>query len=388
MNILYYCWDEYTSKDIIDIFERKGYKVDIFDAPCADKLRDETFMEMLRCRLKSTFYDCIFTFNFWPIISKVANELGIKYVSWNFDSPFLPMYSKAILNSCNYVFGFDRIDIAKIKNYGAKNVYHLPLAVNMNKVNKLLGKPISKTDYKYDVTFVGKLYNDEYNFYDQIKNMPEYYRGFFDGIINAQMNIYGYDLASDIITEAFAPVLHTFASFNQDEELFLSDIDFFVQMLQKKITVVERPDILAMIADAGFYVNHFAWKKAEKLKNVKYRGSLDYDKEMPRVFRESKINLNITLRTILSGIPLRCMDIMGAGGFLLSNYQPELAEYFVDGQEVVMYSSRADLLDKIDYYLSHDEERIEIATNGRSKIENNFSYDILLDEIFKTAGLL
>jgi hypothetical protein len=42
---------------------------------------------------------------------------------------------------------------------------------------------------------------------------------------------------------------------------------------------------------------------------------------------------------------------MAAGGFLLSNYQPELAELFRDGEEVVMYTSMDDLKEKAGYYL-------------------------------------
>ena len=79
------------------------------------------------------------------------------------------------------------------------------------------------------------------------------------------------------------------------------------------------------------------------------------------------------------------MDIMGAGGFLLSNYQPELAEYFVDGKEMVMYTGRQDLLDKVTYYLNNDEERISIAINGQKKIDKEYSYDIMLDKIFNIA---
>lgn len=52
-------------------------------------------------------------------------------------------------------------------------------------------------------------------------------------------------------------------------------------------------------------------------------GAVDYYEVMPHVFKQSKINLNITLRSIQSGMPLRAWDIMGAGGFLLSNYQAD-----------------------------------------------------------------
>jgi spore maturation protein CgeB len=79
------------------------------------------------------------------------------------------------------------------------------------------------------------------------------------------------------------------------------------------------------------------------------------------------------------------MDIMGAGGFLLSNYQQELAEYFEVGKELVLYDSREDLMQKIDYYLCHEEERQEIARCGQRKIEENFSYRKVLPRIFSVA---
>ena len=90
------------------------------------------------------------------------------------------------------------------------------------------------------------------------------------------------------------------------------------------------------------------------------------------IFHNSKINLNITSKTITSGIPQRIFDILSCGGFCLTNYQPEIAEYFDDGKELVMYTDMADLLAKVDYYLSHDEERKQIAANGRQKIEEEY----------------
>ena len=101
------------------------------------------------------------------------------------------------------------------------------------------------------------------------------------------------------------------------------------------------------------------------------------------VFRRSKINLNITLRSILSGVPLRVVDIMAAGGFLITNYQEEIAEYFVDGQDLVIAYTPEDMLDKTAYYLVHEDERKEIALNGQRKVLENFAYTRLLPEILK-----
>ena len=110
-------------------------------------------------------------------------------------------------------------------------------------------------------------------------------------------------------------------------------------------------------------------------------GVADYYSEMPYVFSHSKINLNITLKSIHSGIPLRCMDIMGNGGFLISNFQEDFLDYFVPDEDFVYYTDADDLLNKIDYYLSHEKERKEIAENGHQKVKKNHSFEKCFSDI-------
>lgn len=88
---------------------------------------------------------------------------------------------------------------------------------------------------------------------------------------------------------------------------------------------------------------------------------------MPVMFANSRINLNITLN-IKTAIPLRALDIMGAGGFLLTNYCPELSEYMVDGTEFVSYSLMQGIAWKKRYIMvQHEELRKRIADSGRKK---------------------
>ena len=63
--------------------------------------------------------------------------------------------------------------------------------------------------------------------------------------------------------------------------------------------------------------------KISGMDKVEVCGPVDYVKEMPYVFKNTKINLNMTLRSIWTGIPLRAIDVMGCGGFLLTNYQAD-----------------------------------------------------------------
>ena len=96
------------------------------------------------------------------------------------------------------------------------------------------------------------------------------------------------------------------------------------------------------------------------------------------------INLNITSRTIESGIPQRVFDILACGGFCLTNYQPEIAELFEDGKELVMYTDIEDLLQKVEYYLIHEEERAQIAKAGYEKVRNCFSVKDRIAELINS----
>ena len=117
-------------------------------------------------------------------------------------------------------------------------------------------------------------------------------------------------------------------------------------------------------------------------------GTVNYMNEMPLIFSLSKININMTIRSITSGIPLRCMDILGAGGFLFSNYQPELEEYFVPEREWVSFQEAEEMLDKAAFYLQHDELRDRIAENGFQKVKREFTYDKALEKMLGTVRKL
>ena len=121
---------------------------------------------------------------------------------------------------------------------------------------------------------------------------------------------------------------------------------------------------------------------------IQNMGTVDYCLEMPYVFHYSKINLNITLKSIRSGIPLRAIDIMSAGGFLLTNFQSDFLEHFVPEEDFVYYTDLNDLNDKIQFYLEHDEERSRIAKNGQKKIRRYHSFVKHFQEMFRLCGMI
>ena len=86
---------------------------------------------------------------------------------------------------------------------------------------------------------------------------------------------------------------------------------------------------------------------------------------MPEVFANSKVNLNISLKAIRTGIPLRVIDVMGCGGFVLSNYQEEILEYMHPGVDCEVY----------EFYLKNEKIREKIAQNGLELVRRDFTFE-------------
>jgi len=105
--------------------------------------------------------------------------------------------------------------------------------------------------------------------------------------------------------------------------------------------------------------------------------------EAARIYADSKISFNIALN---DDINMRCFEVTGAGGFLLTNRIASLEELFVDGKEVVMYDSIDDAVEKAKYYLAHDSEREKIALAGYERAMKDHTIDARCDVILKSIN--
>ncbi|MCI8495314.1 MAG: glycosyltransferase [Lachnospiraceae bacterium] len=386
MRILYYTWFENSQEDMEETLLLLGYEVVKCSIPFQDYENDEMFRQQLSEVVENYGCDCIFSFNFFPIIAQIAQKFQLKYISWVYDNPHWTLYSPSVKSDYNYIFVFDQAQYFRLQELQLSHMYHFPLAVNTRRLCGLLGTPesgvSSGTESMLEVSFVGSLY--ENNLYDQIQYLPEYLKGYLEGVMRAQQKIYGYNFVEELLTRDVIEQMNAYISMELPKGYLVRKREQYAAMLNGKITCNERIALLECLSQNSALTLYTA-SDMTKVPNAKAGGTVNYTQEMPKIFRNSKINLNITLRSIQSGIPLRALDIMGAGGFLLSNYQPELAEQFEDGKELALYGSVEELQDKVTYYLSHDRERQEIAYHGFQKVQKLFSYETQVRKMMEFA---
>ncbi len=386
MRILFMEWKSLGQTDLSEEFRRRGWEVRYYPFPReTDNTRlNDKLCEKLIQRIASERYDFVFSFNYFPVISIACNACRVKYVSWTFDSPFIQLYSNTIGFSYNYVFIFDKGTCEDLWRQGIETVYHLPMAASVERYDSYALSEKEREFYSTEISFVGSTYYEKKNrFYERLGGISGYTKGYLDGCIQMQKLVYGdFLLESMLKPEIMEDMMaHCPLRVNQDgfERLEWVYAHYF---LARQITALERKEILELLS-RQYRVDLYTYDPTPELPEVRNRGTAEVMVEASKIYRCSKINLNISLKSILTGIPLRAFEIMGNGGFLLSNYQREYEEYFNSGMDYVYYTDYEDLQKKAEYFLAHDKEREEIARNGYYRVKENHTYKKRVDTILE-----
>ena len=388
MNILIYRYGSICEPDVITGFEELGNHVHEITAEIYNKdLLPSEGVTLLKNELLAHSYDFVFSINFFPFISEVCNIFQIRYLCWTVDSPVMELYSYSIKNPWNRIFLFD---LAQYNEFSPKNpdcIFHLPLASNPARWDRVISHatPTDNRRFSSDISFVGSLYTEK-SPYDKLQNPPAYLSGYLDGIMAAQSKIYGYPFLEELLTdEMVAEFQKHFPEFYTPPENFIRDdrVTMARIYLEPKISAMERVATMNLLG--SHYPVHLYTGSDTTGLPVKKCGLVKTLTEMPLVFHYSKINLNITSKSIHDGLPLRIFDVLGCGGFLLTNYQTELAQWFTPGRDLEYYTGEDDLLEKVDYYLTHEEDRVEIAHNGYETVKKYHNYPERLLQMISLA---
>ena len=369
MKILFYHWPSYFESDIQEIFRENGVSFDLLEWKFEDKNHDERFLLHVKKNISLNNYDALFSVNYWPLLSVIAQDAGVPYVAWCYDNPLnVRDIGNTLGNDVNHVYCFDRMQVEGYRKLGYK-VEHLPLGVNAKRLGKIFVTDDRCKAYRSDISFVGKLYESAIDLV--LANTDDYCRGYLQAIIGAQQELYGAYIIGDSITEGFLEKINASFKKNDPNTSFTIHKDELVFALACEVTKRDRIILLSLLG-TRFQTKFYSFNDSSVIKGVERCSTVDYISQMPYVFAASKINLNPSLRAIQTGIPMRALDIMACGGFLLSNYQAELAELFEYEEEMVMYDSYKDAVEKAGFYLEHEDLRCHIAQKGREKVLRDF----------------
>ncbi len=378
MNILVYRYGSICEPDVIQAFQSLGLTVlEETTEITTKKLSSADRLKLVEAVLEKEQLLFVFSINFYPVLAEICHIYKTRYLCWTVDSPVPELFSKSVCRDTNHLFLFDRAQYQFFAPYNPGHIHYLPLASCTRRFDRATASisAAQRKSYSTDISFVGSLYSEK-NPLHQIKGLPDSAKGYIDALTEAALKVYGYNPIESAVTDELAAAVKACdPDFYHLEDPVVNPDRYITahSYIGMQAAETERIHTLNTLA-RHFPVDLFTRSDTRSLKNVHVHGSVESLTEMPRIFHLSKINLNMTIKPIQTGLPLRVFDILGCGGFLMTNYQAELQEYFEIGVDLEAYSSLDELADKCAYYLSHEEERKQIALNGYRKVCEHHTY--------------
>ena len=119
----------------------------------------------------------------------------------------------------------------------------------------------------------------------------------------------------------------------------------------------------------------------------KYCLPAQWGRSMFRALRTGKIVINAEIDMAKGNAGnLRLFETTAVGGFLLTEYHENLTEYFTPGVHLDTYQSLPELIDKIRYYLAHEDVRLKIARQGQEHVHKVFGMHTGAPLLLQTIG--
>ncbi|MFE0558218.1 DUF3880 domain-containing protein [Paenibacillus sp. NPDC058910] len=251
---------------------------------------------------------------------KQLRDSGFKTAIWFTDDPYYTDWTVSIAPRYDYIFTLESNCVSFYRDLGCEHVYHLPFAVNPN----VFYPKHVPTSYQTDICFIGTAYWNRVELMDHL-----------------------------------APIL-------KNKKVVISGwwwdrMQHYAQLSDK----IKLGDWMTSEDTATYY-------NGAKIVINQHRSSDD-----------DTINANSRKVQALSVNP-RTFEISGCGTLQLSDIRHDMSQLYSPGSEIETYGSYGELMDKIDYYLRHEEERQRIALNGLMRTRKDHTYHKRLGLMLRT----
>lgn len=365
---------------------KMGHEIVLYDKSMEYVEEHEEEYAQFYAFLENTKVDLIISTIFFQIVAAYSNQLGIKYAVYGMDSPhyaaWVPDYPQ--LDNV-YLFHFDKKEIEKFQEAGYHNVYYMPLAAGITWADTIRVTDADKQKFASDISFVGGLYGQ--NPYDKyLDKIPQEVQGYLMQLIEESAFLWdGEERLLQKIPMELVSACQQSAPGLGNHGFLMPDNYYFKQwVVARKLTNIERSLLFSLVAEQ-YDFRLYTRENEEVPEIIRKFPPVNAMQEQLKVFANSKINLNLTLRSIESGVPLRIFDIMSMHGMAMTDYRPDAEELFKEDEEIVMFRSPEEMLDKIDFYLQHETAREKIGEKAYRKVKDCYSYERQLEKIIKVV---
>lgn len=191
----------------------------------------------------------------------------------------------------------------------------------------------------------------------------------------------------ELFLDAYDDILHRPLELSEkDCALYGCDVGF-IGTYEK-----DRAEKMLFLARQGIAVTVWGdgWAHLKNAnQNLSIKGKALYQDEYVKALNATNINLCFLRKMNRDQTTSRSVEIPASGGFMLAERTLRHQELFEEGKEAAFFdvNSPQDLLEKVRYYLAHEEERLSIARGGRARcMASAYSHRAQLENILKLVG--
>lgn len=285
------------------------------------------------------------------LFANFFNDAKLPYVSWFTDTPRMILFNRTMYVSEYAVAAtWERAYEPHLRRLGFEHVHYMPLATDPDVFCGQVATTCAR-----NLAFVGhSMLVQLGEALEKHTESPQVLQAVEDAIRagRATRSAYADGIAEIVGRELYESLDETG---QRNAEL----------LLNYEVTSHERIEMARSLAPLGLEVRGDEnWGRI--LEN--HGPGVHYFEQLPAFYNSTAININQTSLQMRDAVNQRVFDCPAAGGFVITDNQPDLHDHFDVAREMVTYESLAELCNKVRYYLQHDEERRSIAERARARV--------------------
>lgn len=366
-------------REVIGALRRLGgvrlIVIDVVSHPNAEQAaKIVSILEENGCSMLFTVNE--FGIDAFGVMNTYLEAKKMVHVNWSVDDPFfeeLILQRKFKPLPLRFDFVSDKGYLVPMQERGYQPFF-LPLATD-----PAIFHPEENVEKEWDVIFVGNSYLKQMDeFLEQCPDFITTLTPFLGKLINRYVT--EIDFPVEKLVARQLDNVRIPAGMTKEKARFIAKhaAGYFGRR-NLVVALVKRYKGFKVFGDAG-------WTReigADRLGRAKYYDNLN------NVYNKAKIVIDINRIVIRNGFTQRAFDVPASGAFLLTSSKPIVNDLFVtsgEEQNIAVFKSAAELYAGIDYYLSHESERKDIAARGMETVLGFHTYDHRIAEIFRVLS--
>jgi hypothetical protein len=291
------------------------------------------------------------------------------------------------LNDVNYALGFSKFAKAPVHRLDPEVIY---AQCGMQGLQRMVTELIRRERVSVLVYLLGTEFDFHPEFFAQFRDVyrvlilgddehyfdvsHRYYAQLFDLVLTTNPLSDRFKLLG--IDALFFPVVYDSAIFNPGERPSKTIDVSFIGMMHGK---AGRHEYAAALEQAGLHVSLFGAGTAaglisrDRVVEIYQRSRINLNFAGPNV--STPLNRDFSINQRVRQLKARCTKIALCGSFLLTEYAPGTERLFTIGTEIDVFYTPADLVEKVRFYLTNEDQREEIAKRALRRAQEQYSED-------------